>query len=125
MHRPEEYLIELLVAALDYSAANPDRLIAFTPEASSAVTTFLVADASYALCFADFLCSRILEQLEDMEKYAGEEILVIVEWFNRILASYLSIPSRLNNRPDDLRHRLRQMLPEFVRFNEVIKDPSK
>lgn len=71
IHSHDDYLIELLLAALNYATGNPDRLVAFTPEISSVVTTFLVADSEYELHFVNFLRLHISGRTNVNNQHSG------------------------------------------------------
>jgi AcrR family transcriptional regulator len=115
----DEYLIEALLAALDYATRNPDQLITFTAETLPTLEEIWVADHEYELSSVEMLRTQIAKRASKPVASIDADIYVLNEWFNRMLASYLFRPSPLFQQPEELRRLFRRLLPTLDTFNSM------
>jgi len=109
----EDYLIEALLLTLDYAENNPDSLIMFRADSAPALEDFLVSDQDHALRFTWLLRPQYESRIGASSPLLDAQLVILCEWFNRTLISYLCRPSSIFKSPDELRWLLSVLMPTF------------
>jgi CheY-like chemotaxis protein/AcrR family transcriptional regulator len=107
-----DYLVELLIAGLNYAQTDPAKEFLFAADTLPIVNEILLGDKDYLNLQLKFL-QPIYEGFMGRNSCATSnlELLAFCEWFNRILASYIEKPSLLFPSEIELRHLLHRWLP--------------
>lgn len=106
-----DFLVDLLVIALETSSRNLDNLIAFMPEARSALTQMLLSQNEILL---EKLHDRFTEQGEFSLALLDDRTRVAVEWLVRLWVSFLAQPSDQVVLGNESRRQFYRLLPALV-----------
>lgn len=107
----EEFLVELLVIALEYSSRNPDQLTAFMPAARSTLTHVLLTDQNDIIRVQERLRDQLAKRTEGSLAQLDGQAYVASEWFVRLWVSYLGQPSQQFVQSEELRRLFHRLLP--------------
>lgn len=108
-----EFLVELLVIALEYSSRNPDQLTAFMPAARETLTHVLLTDQNDIMRVQERLRGQLAERAECSLAQFDGQAYVASEWFVRLWVSYLGQPSQQFVKSDELRRLFYRLLPKL------------
>jgi AcrR family transcriptional regulator len=111
---PTEFLVELLVIALEYSSRNPDQLTAFMPAARTTLTHVLLADQNDIMRVQERLRGQLAKRAGCSVAQLDAQAYVASEWLVRLWVSYLGQPSQQFVNSDELRRLFHRLLPALA-----------
>jgi AcrR family transcriptional regulator len=106
-----DFLVELLVIALEYSSRNPDQLTAFMPAARSTLAHVLLTDQNDIMQVQERLRGQLAKRAECSLAQLDGQAYIVSEWFVRLWVSYLGQPSQQFVNSDELRRLFHRLLP--------------
>lgn len=113
-----EFLVELLVIALEYSSRNPDQLTAFMPAARETLTHVLLTDQNDIMRVQERLRGQLAKRVGCSLAQLDGQAYVASEWFVRLWVSYLGQPSQQFVHSEELRRLFHRLLPTLAGTGE-------
>jgi AcrR family transcriptional regulator len=107
----EDYLIEAMVHVIMHASETPTHSFLFNQDILPIVNQLYLSSADFISERAEFLRPAY----ERFHPGGGLDLLMVVEWFNRIVVSYLATPSPIFQSEDELRQLFRAMLGPVFR----------
>lgn len=104
-----DYLAEMMACFLYEARGQQNPALIFLPGVQTVLREILESDREYLQSFAEWLRSRQAAEPDTAVPPLGDW-LVVCEWFNRLLASYLANPSLLANSEAELAEWFRRVL---------------
>lgn len=114
-----EFLVELLVIALEYSSRNPDQLTAFMPAARTTLAHVLLTDQNDIMRVQERLRFQLAKRADCSMAELDGQAYVASEWFVRLWISYLGQPSEQFVKSDELRRLFYRLLPALTSNNDT------
>jgi AcrR family transcriptional regulator len=106
-----DFLVELLVIALDYSSRNPDQLTAFMPAARTTLAHILLTDQNDIIRVQERMRDQLAKRADYSLAQLDGQTYVASEWFLRLWVSYLGQPSPQFVKSEELRRLFHRLLP--------------